>query len=575
MQSVNRRVFADVASNVGPQLAIEELEEYSLRSPDELDTPGATRGGRRISPAIAALVVAAATTLAACSPSQPDKDDRATSPACTITALQAFAPPDTTIDSVRSTASPVQHCRVDGHITVQAPGPYDVKFMLALPGSFNSRILMLSQGGAAGAIVEPDPSRLNEGFALASTDKGTAPRPEIGGLDFGWLADPAQHINWEYRANHVSAVATQQITRKYYGTSTLNRYISGCSGGGIAGWNSMRRYGTDDYDGAVVGSPPWISLTSLNIAWTRILGHLLGNPESWISPQQLQSAEEAIISRYDGADGAIDGTVQDDRLFTFDPAILEGIGFTPKQIELFSIITSGYDYLLTPEPVHFGGFSVSRPTGWSAALLGTTPPLWGPNDIGRPRYLTVLETSLRELTGRSDVDISTLDMRTRADQALFLPPELTPRYSLPDMRTTATSVPGMAEFAEGGGKVIHFYGVADNAVNYTNGQLAYEAMNKTSSAGGFPLDDWARSYFVPGALHCIPGSRDTGPDPYVIERQMLQPLIDWVENGKAPGGMTSADDRGVPLLCPYPQSARFLGGADRNVDDPKDWECRA
>ena len=113
------------------------------------------------------------------------------------------------------------------------------------------------------------------------------------------------------------------------------------------------------------------------------------------------------------------------------------------------------------------------------------------------------------------------------------------------------------------------------------------------------LDQFAKLYKVPGMAHCGGG---TGPQD--APDQLLNTIVAWVEEGKAPGPvvthrgdrakMVFADPKSgtvsgviVPpstgtsrdfLLCPHPQVAVFdKSKADKQdaVNEAANWSCKA
>jgi len=78
----------------------------------------------------------------------------------------------------------------------------------------------------------------------------------------------------------------------------------------------------------------------------------------------------------------------------------------------------------------------------------------------------------------------------------------------------------------------------------------------------------ARFYRPPGMFHCFGGY---GPDRF----DLLLPLADWVEQGKAPDAIPATQvanpalaqtERARPL-CPYPTIARYKGSGDPDSAD--------
>lgn len=108
------------------------------------------------------------------------------------------------------------------------------------------------------------------------------------------------------------------------------------------------------------------------------------------------------------------------------------------------------------------------------------------------------------------------------------------------------------------GKLLLYHGWCD-AGPAPDGSIAYfQDVVKTTFAGN--LDEaqkHIRLFMAPGMGHCRGGN---GPN----EWDKLAPLVDWVENGKAPDSMvaTHSTDGKVDNerpLCPYPKKAVYIG----------------
>jgi feruloyl esterase len=170
---------------------------------------------------------------------------------CDTENMQGMAPADAT---VAFAAREPGGCRVVGYVTTRNPGPNKVLFVLGLPDQFSGRYLYLGVGGSAGQVPLLPQQLLAKGFALAGSDGGTGAKTIA---DYSFWKDPAKAADYLGRGVHVSAAATQQIAKTYYGQPTLHRYIAGCSGGGQMGIMNAMRFGGEDFDGFVVGSTPW------------------------------------------------------------------------------------------------------------------------------------------------------------------------------------------------------------------------------------------------------------------------------------------------------------------------------
>jgi Tannase and feruloyl esterase len=509
----------------------------------------------------------------------PDRDQPKPRLECDVTVLQMLMPPNTTLNSAQKLSDPVPYCRVDGAITPGEPlSSVPIRFMAALPDDFNGRYFFVSQGGSGGGIVPPPPpKRLSEGFVVASTNRGNAAAHP---LDFSWQKEPGQALNNARRGTHLSAVVTQQLTRDYYGTRSLRRYFSGCSGGGTAAVMNMRAYGAGDFDGMIIGAPPVVPAATW-FHWARIFQYISVNPGAWIPPSLLSAAEAAIIEQYDGVDGAVDGLIQDDRLIRhFDTNLLRAVGFTEAQVATFNMIRAPWVYFGREKPVPVDGFSISRVSLWSQLLVGFAPPPWLLTTPGAPGFYPVTDQHFRVQVDSNFNFITDLDVDNRAHHAL----------NRGQFDEWADGGPfDFRDFRDDGGKVLIYHGVDDQALSFRESVIAWQGMVKLEAAhrsgrhhsrdhdhhdkdrhGARQLDDWARLFVVPGLAHC-----SGGPGPDDIEDRLLQASIAWVEKDKAPRSIVSStsDASRSFLLCPEPSRA-VLERPGSDVNDASNWVCR-
>jgi feruloyl esterase len=500
-------------------------------------------------------------SLAIIAPVTPSIAAPAARPACSATAFQAIAPADTTIAFAARGAGRKPSCTIYGHVTTRDPGPNRIAFELTLPGQSNGRFLYIGIGGAGGYLPAIPAKLVNMGYAVAGSDKGTDAATI---QDFSFMADPAKALDYDHRALHATAQATEQIARAYYGVATLHRYMTGCSGGGHMGMNNARFYGTQDFDGIIAGACPMFTEAYLaNVG--RITQYIQKHPEGWIPPALLARAETAIIAAYDMSDGARDGIIHDDRnIKSFDLGILRKAGFTPAQIATFETMRQPYRYNGTrvPSGGTVSGFPVNTVSHWSYFLMGSKPPPWknsaqAPVEAivasGAPFLYVLSDTMIRGKLGANVDYVNGVDFSKPADlNRLEGPPADHAAFDF-------------GAFAKGGGKMIFYQGVADESVPYTEMINEFAALATT-----FPdRDRWARLYAIPGLMHCTGGlGPDDAPD------QLLEAMANWVEQGTPPQEPVAARTGDVRtfLLCPDPKRARLKSpGADPGKAE--NWEC--
>ncbi len=124
-----------------------------------------------------------------------------------------------------------------------------VEMWLPDPTKWNGRLLGLGNGGAAGHINSSSlAGPMAEGYAVVTTDMGTAPNPDSG------IGNPEVWKDFGFRATHLMTVAARQMVTTYYGRGPEFSYFNGGSTGGQQALQEAQRY-PDDYDGIVATIP--------------------------------------------------------------------------------------------------------------------------------------------------------------------------------------------------------------------------------------------------------------------------------------------------------------------------------
>lgn len=511
---------------------------------------------------------------------------------CTVGALQAAAPADTTIVSAERLVEPVPHCRVEGYVTAVNPGPNRNNFRLQLPdrSAWNGRFYFIGVGGAGGFLPTdsqtPRGNPIVRGFAVAGTDKGH--QGDV--LDWSFQSDPVKALDNAHRGAHVTTVAAQQLTRAYYGAKRMYRYHTGCSGGGAMGIAAMQEHPAD-YDGVLLGWPgghhPDPQKDGVARNYATMLREVTREPGAWVSPAKRKLAEGEALKACDSADGANDEMIWDHRLCRFDFTNLVCKG------------ADGPDCLTRPEATTLNNIirntaaPISNMTMWGY-YLGDLPPPWDPSPAAENVKKSAAAYVILNGWARLHLNQPTRDVMReplRDDEI----ERILERQAAVSMTVPGGTV-GFDAFARMGGKALFFVGVSDPCCsNLANEQYMIDVAKKM---GWGRLNRTAKLYEVPGWGHCGGG---TGPDDGAD--RMLQALIEWVESGKAPQGivmhrgadraqMVFAQAKGsttagvsVPestgrsrdfLVCPFPMVSIFdrtkaMPGA---VFDARNWSCR-
>ncbi len=461
-----------------------------------------------------------------------------------------------------SASAPV-HCRVTGLLSPE------IAFEVSLPSRWNGRFYMIGNGGHAGEAMD-DPGRVAQrnqalqlGFAFAQTNTGHDARKEPGASFV--MSNPQKAIDYAYRAVHLTARTTQDITRQYYGKPISRTYWNSCSNGGRQGMLEAERF-PDDFDG-IVANAPWVDQTGFTIGAMWNQKALSAAP---VTPAKLALVGEKVMAKCDAIDGLKDGLIDDPRKCNFDPArdvpaCTAGVDgpdcLTPAQADAIAKVYSGPmsngkpffpGYMPGSEAVMPGLFGGGAGSGWMNVIVAAQPD-------AKPADFNLAEGTMRYLVHKPpqpDYDYKTFDF----DHDIHTLDEWS---KLADAKN-----PDLAKFHKHGGKLIMTYGWADSILQPMMGVNYYE---QAVAKNGPDTAQFFRLFMVPGMAHCGGG---IGPD----RNDSMTAMINWVEKAKAPDSIVASrvvDNRVVRTrpLCPYPQVARYSGQG--SIDDAANFHCVA
>ena len=516
---------------------------------------------------------------------------------CSVASIQAMAPKDTTITLAEEAAKPVANCKVEGFVTTTNPGPNKVMFRLQLPQkAFTGRYYFIGMGAAAGFVPMdsqiPAGNPLYKGFAVAGTDTGH----EGNMIDWSFMGrSKAQAADHVHRGAHVTAGATQQITKAYYGVPKIYRYHSGCSGGGRMGVMAIERH-PEDFDGVLLGAPGGRSSATM-IKFITAAQEMIREPGAWVSPAKLKMVEGKVTAACDATDGAVDGVVSDHRLCHFDVAKLacaSGDGadcLTQPEIRSIKAILKGP---IGPDGKPLTqGMPITNMSVWSG-FIGVTPPPW-PSDpakaMGANAGLVIASTLAQSLFGQDYDALKQFNSRRKADMDAWWAASNRRDYGQP---YTAN----LRGLQKSGAKLLLWNGVSDPCCSDIELEQYYYDVGKFAQGGVKALPQFIRFYRIPGMAHCG-GGTGPGDGPDVL----LEKLINWVEKGQSPGdvvahrgadrvklqfsdpttgvqsGVMVPPPEGVSrdfLLCALPKVATFNGSKTPGAAmEAANWSCRA
>ena len=543
------------------------------------------------------LGLVAAGTLAACtslSPSPPLAPAKSSALAACEALVGAFAHPRTTLATATTVpageladkgASIGAHCRVTGAMN-ERTSPVDGKryaigFEMRLPQAWNGRFYYQANGGVDGSVVPAiglatsgpgTAGALAKGFAVISADAGHAAAQNGS---FG--VDPQARIDYGYGAVAALTPMAKALIQAAYGRPADRSYIGGCSNGGRHALVAAARM-PDAYDGFLVGDPGTVlpRAAIANLVGGRTYASLATDPTdvgSGFTLAERRLVSNAVLGRCDALDGAVDGMVQDTRACqaAFDlgrdvptcSGARDGscLGAAQKTAigRLFAGVTVASGARLYAPFPYDAGLATNDWAQWkfnapstrdagAIANIWQVPPAPAAGFDGRAFMLAA--------------DADALLARVQATDATYAEPALS--FMLPPR------LDDLSALRRRGAKVGMYHGTSDPIFSSEHSVEVYEAWSRGSGA---PAESFARLYLVPGMNHCRGG-------PATDQFDLLQPLVDWVEQGQAPGAVTAqvrgpGDSAGanadVPPswspkrtrpLCPYPAVARRTGDGD-------------
>lgn len=450
------------------------------------------------------------------------------------------------------------YCMVQGVIEprVGAEGrTFGTGFELRLPVNWSGRFLFQGGGGWDGSVdpsigvidrTKPEDTALGRGFAVVNTDAGHTGDSATD----GWFGiDMKAREDNGYNSVRLVTERAKALIERHYGQDPDHSYFFGCSNGGRQGMVAAVRE-PGDFDGIVSGAPAF-DLTPSIIAWnwnTRAL--MQAAPEGpdgapvvakAFSDSDLDLVSKAAIEACDGDDGAEDGNVFRPAQCSFDPAVLQCDGdktdqcLRPEQVTALQMIQQG--------PKDSSGEVIY--TGWPLADMegksGMRAWMLGSSATGEPnaRGFSFSQGWMRTVGStppRPDFDAMDFDI----DDRDFL------MENAPIFAATSTDYQA---FRDQGGKILWWHGNADPAFSVRHFLKWYEDF-RTDNDGA---EDFSRLFLVPGMHHCGGGAG-------LVSFDALTPIVEWVENGKAPDqilasvpGEDAASDR---PLCNYPAYAQ-------------------
>lgn len=511
--------------------------------------------------AAALVVLALVASIAWCQPSLPEPlappaGAAALPPklACTdLYSLSGYEFTVVTTTIVPAGADTREYCRVTGQVLPE------IRFEVNLPTAWNRRFYMFGNGGYAGNTVDGPlrpgarNTQVSRGFATASSNTGHEASAEPGA---SFARDRQKLFDFGFRSLHVTAETAKRLIAAYYGVKPARSYFESCSNGGRQALMLAQRF-PEDFDGIISGAPA-LEWTGTMIRFTCTAQALAAAP---IPYAKLSVLADRIYDLCDAQDGLKDGLIDDPRRCDFKPSrdlpkCAEGRDasncFTAAQIGALEKI---YGDVVVDGKRVVRGWLVGGEAADAKGHRGWQN--WIVRDEGQTISAGFAESFFRYMgLPEKDPNYKLANFNVEKDLA---------RLDWIRNVVDATN-PDLARLKSRGGKLLMWYGWADEALNAMGGIDYYESvLHRMGPSTG----EFFRLFMVPGVFHCGGGVGTSSFD-------LFAPLMQWVEEGIAPDSVLASrriDGKVVRTrpLCPYPQVARYKGNG--SIDDAANFAC--
>jgi feruloyl esterase len=366
---------------------------------------------------------------------------------------------------------------------------------------------------------------LNGDLVVAGDDMGhqggmTGPGASASNPEGAFGADPQKRIDFAYRANHVTALASKALINAYYGQPQKFSYFVGCSDGGREALTEAERFPTD-FDGVAAGAPVAIINVhnSFFHSWSGAANRR-ADGSSILYREKLSILTDAIAKHCPTLSGVNDGVLDSPFACKFDPAWVQCKAdasdtskcLTAEEVGVVQKIYEGPQDA-SGKKFEISGLPVGSEKQWMLPSKNQTSqggPGGGGMSGGSIKYLL-----LPEVAAESATEIAA---QFTFSQEWF--DKVRPMGYLYDAANT-----NLRPFEEHGGKLILWHGGADTSVPPAISLAYYQGVQK--ELGEKLTDSFLRYFLLPGVGHC-----GNGDGPSQID--VLTPLMAWTELKRPP-----------------------------------------
>ena len=477
-----------------------------------------------------------------------------------------------------------EHCRVAGKLGARTGSDgqtYAIGFEMRLPQAWSGRFFYQGNGGLDGNVVTatgatgggPTTHALQQGFAVISSDAG-----HTGAQTAAFGFEPQARLDYGYQAAAKLTPMAKALVKAAYGRTPDRSYFGGCSNGGRHTLVATSRL-AEEYDGFLAGAPGYnLPKAAVSQIWgaqqyaraytvgatTTANGATIADLATAFTPAERTMIAGRILAKCDALDSAADGIVSDTAACQKAFSLADDVPTCSGARDGTCLTTLQKDVLAN---IHAGAR-----TSTGTAIYNTFPFDPGIAGNGWAAWEFVNSLALDPLAAgvvfNPNPAFLANPLTASIDALAAAITATSATYAVSGMDfMTPPSPANLSVLKNRGAKVMVYHGVSDAVFSYDD---SVTWIKNLASANGGDASNFARLYGVPGMNHCSGG-------PATDQFDMLTPLVQWVEQGKAPdavvasargtgnaGGVNAevpaswAANRTRPL-CAYPKVAKYKG----------------
>ena len=512
------------------------------------------------------------------------------------------------------------YCTVNGSITPvdQASNAKPINFQVAFPSAWNGRSVQLGGGGMNGMIPGLAGPQLAQGYVTYGSDSGHQIGSFGGRGGFGAAkggdakgpgaakgpAGPNPNDDWGLNDEAIKNLGYMQMKKTHdaamvliermYGAKPKCNYYVGSSQGGREALTVAQRYPAD-YDG-IAANVPIVNFSTLMLA-PELIRIQEKSAANWVTLAKVNAIRGEVMRQCDKLDGLVDGIMNN---YVACRAIFDvkqgaknrhpwaskrcpgNVDPNPADTSANACLTDGQ--ISTLEFV-YTRYPFAAPLANGVKSFGMWLPNTDPSGSGlimgarfQGQEGAAADAAMHSHLGA--LGVTGFLMKDLAANPLDYVEggKWSARRTELSAWLDATN-PDLSAFEKRGGKMIVAIGTNDTLASPGAQLDYYQAV--LDKMGRSKVDSFARLFVLPQTGHGLTGNIystdgdgkqiESKPIPNTFDRFAL--LVDWVENGKAPGKSitVTAGARSLPM-CSYPEYPKYKKGP---VEAAESYGCSA